>query len=186
MNETKEMKAHLLDITTRLLERGFGPENLTVRTIAQEANVAVGLINYHFGSKENLLIEAVNSIIKKITSKELIDLNYSKASPYERLIIFLETISGIVLKFREYSTYLLNHQTVTSRYETPEMIVPILKEIKPKATDYEIKWLAIQIVSPLQFILLNEEGFYSYIKKSELDFSELLQMHLKQLGVQNV
>lgn len=38
------------------------PERITVRQIAQRAGVAVGAINYHFQSKEDLLSEAVGRI----------------------------------------------------------------------------------------------------------------------------
>lgn len=183
MEETKEIKLHLLKTATELLESGKSPEDLTVRNLAKESHVAIGLINYHFGSKENLLIEAVDGIVKRITQEELRGLNSADFSPSERLIAFLETISKVVLKYKHYSQYLLKHQNVSKKYETPAMIVSALKEINPDADDYEIKWTAVQIVAPLQFVLLNEEGFNEYMGQSNLDFEKLFRIHLKQLGI---
>ena len=54
MSDIKEL---LIGQTIALIKESDGkPESITARAIAQRSGVALGLINYHFGSKDNLLI----------------------------------------------------------------------------------------------------------------------------------
>lgn len=43
-------------------------ENITIRKIAEKANVGLGLINHHFGTKENLIEECVQRMIGGVIS----------------------------------------------------------------------------------------------------------------------
>ncbi len=66
MNDIKEL---LIDQTIALIKESDGkPESITARAIAQKSGVALGLINYHFGSKDNLLAECANKIINDLLS----------------------------------------------------------------------------------------------------------------------
>lgn len=66
MNDIKEL---LIDRTIELIKESEGkPERITARAIAQRSGVALGLINYHFGSKDNLLAECCNKIINELLS----------------------------------------------------------------------------------------------------------------------
>lgn len=62
-----DIKEHLIDQTIALIKESDGkPESITARAIAQRSGVALGLINYHFGSKDNLLAECSNKIINDL------------------------------------------------------------------------------------------------------------------------
>ena len=51
-----DVKERIIRATVSLIENSDGfVENITLRAIAQEADIAVGLINYHFGTKQNLI-----------------------------------------------------------------------------------------------------------------------------------
>ena len=64
MSDIKEL---LIDQTIALIKESDGkPESITARAIAQRSGVALGLINYHFGSKDNLLAECSNKIINDL------------------------------------------------------------------------------------------------------------------------
>lgn len=66
MSDIKEL---LIDQTIALIKESDGkPESITARAIAQRSNVALGLINYHFGSKDNLLAECSNKMINDLLS----------------------------------------------------------------------------------------------------------------------
>ena len=65
MSDIKEI---LIDQTIALIKESDGkPESITARAIAQRSGVALGLINYHFGSKDNLLAECAECSNKIIT-----------------------------------------------------------------------------------------------------------------------
>lgn len=66
MSDIKEL---LIDQTIALIKESDGKsESITARAIAQRSGVALGLINYHFGSKDNLLTECSNKIINDLLS----------------------------------------------------------------------------------------------------------------------
>ena len=63
----QDIKEHIINTTISLIEGSDGLiENITIRAIAQKANVAVGLINYHFESKKNLIEVCVQRIISHV------------------------------------------------------------------------------------------------------------------------
>ena len=56
MKNTKEVKEKIIKATTELIEESGGKtESITSRKIAERADVALGLINYHFTNKDNLI-----------------------------------------------------------------------------------------------------------------------------------
>ena len=56
----------MIEVTTGLIEAFDGDtKKITARMIAEKAGVALGLVNYHFGSKENLITICVQRVIGK-------------------------------------------------------------------------------------------------------------------------
>lgn len=71
-----DAKKAIVDATIELIqESGGNIEELTVRTIAERSNVGIGLINYHFQTKENLIEVSVQQIIGEVISKFKPDMN---------------------------------------------------------------------------------------------------------------
>lgn len=69
MAQGKAVKEHIVAVATDLILQYDGDINrITARMIANQADIALGLINYHFGSKENLIAECVQRIIGKVVS----------------------------------------------------------------------------------------------------------------------
>ena len=61
-----EVKKNIIAATIEIIERSDGDvKNITARKIADRSGVALGLINYHFGSKENLIAECCRQIINE-------------------------------------------------------------------------------------------------------------------------
>lgn len=62
--KNEEIKQRIIETTIGIIEESNGDiNNITARKIAQNSGVALGLINYHFGSKENLIAECCKQII---------------------------------------------------------------------------------------------------------------------------
>lgn len=67
VDNQNEMKEKIIATTIALIETSDAlVENVTIRTIAKKANVSVGLINYHFGSKKELVEICVQRIISHV------------------------------------------------------------------------------------------------------------------------
>lgn len=63
-DRTKEI---IMQHTIELIQDSNGlMENITMRGIAKHAGVSLGLINHHFGTKENLIEQCVQRIIKTV------------------------------------------------------------------------------------------------------------------------
>lgn len=67
--KAEETKEKIIEKTIELIRESNGlKENITIRKIAEKAKVGVGLINHHFGTKENLIEECVQRIIGGVIS----------------------------------------------------------------------------------------------------------------------
>lgn len=70
-----DIKEELMAVTTELIKESNGdPKQITIREIAKRAGTGVGLINYHFQSKENLIELCVQKIINSVIDNSKPDL----------------------------------------------------------------------------------------------------------------
>ena len=61
-----DVKKSIIKATIEIIEKSDGDINkITARKIADKSGVALGLINYHFGSKENLIAQCSREIINE-------------------------------------------------------------------------------------------------------------------------
>lgn len=69
MKNTSDVKENIIQAATELIQQSNGnTAEITTRTIARKAKVGIGLINYHFQSKENLIAICVQRIIGEVVS----------------------------------------------------------------------------------------------------------------------
>lgn len=69
MAKSQEIKEKIIQSTIELLKSSNGDvSNITIRSIAEKVDIGTGLINYHFGSKENLVEICVQRIISEVIS----------------------------------------------------------------------------------------------------------------------
>jgi len=80
-------KEKILDVTLRII-KSEGFDQITIRRIAKEAKVNIAMINYYFGSKDNLISQAVGLILQD-ARKSFDYLYLEELTPKERLKQFL-------------------------------------------------------------------------------------------------
>lgn len=188
MSEIKEL---LIKSVIALLDDEFEVEELTIRQIAYEAHVSTGLINYYFGSKWSLIVEAISSIIDNAVIETFETLSNHNDPPQKQLRTFLKSIAMVVCKYQKYTSVLIRDELSSDRFSTPETIVGLLKEIKPDLSEKEIKYLAIQVVAPIQYIFLKQGGLRDYLGEEQDnsntitldDYEEIMETFLKTLGI---
>ena len=186
-----EIKEQLIRAVVALLDDGFDVEELTVRQIAYEAHISIGLINYHFGSKWNLIVAAISSIIDEAAAEAFKCLSNFEDSPKDQLRKFLKAMAIVVCKYQKYTSVLIRDEIISDRFSTPDTIVGMLKEIRPDYSEKEIKYLAIQIVAPIQYVFLKEQGLRDYLddKKTRSnaialeEYNEIIEIFLRNLGI---
>jgi AcrR family transcriptional regulator len=79
----------ILEATISLLLDTKDFDSLTVRVIAEQAKVGVGLVNYHFKDKESLVRLAVRTFIGREIVKGYGNRAFAAASARERVILVL-------------------------------------------------------------------------------------------------
>ncbi len=186
-----EIKAQLIRSVIALLDDGFDVEELTIRQIAYEAHISTGLINYHFGSKWNLIVAAISSIIDDAATEAFQTLSNLNDTPKQQLRTFLKAMAMVVCKYQKYTSVLIRDEILSDRFSTPETIVGLLKEIKPDLSEKEIKYLAIQVIAPIQYVFLKEGGLRKYLGEEQDnshtnaldDYEEIMEVFLKTLGI---
>jgi len=98
MKKSDQAKEIIISKTIELIENSTGNiDEITTRTIAEKANVGVGLINYHFQTKENLIEICVQSIIGKVIST-FSPKNTSYKNNMERLIAWAIQVFDFLFK----------------------------------------------------------------------------------------
>ena len=95
MKKNNEIKEIIMNAAIELIEQSGGDiKTITTRLIAEKSGVALGLINYHFENKENLISLCVQRIINKVLMQFAPDkIDYTKAdglTDKERLISFAQ------------------------------------------------------------------------------------------------
>jgi len=113
-------KEAIIQATIKLIEeKGEHLEEITVRDICKNAGVGLGLVNYHFGSKEKLIEMCVERIINGIVERFQNMREEAKAlSPFEKL----EYLGNMTLDF------LFEHSAVSR--------ISVLADMQtPKAND---------------------------------------------------
>jgi AcrR family transcriptional regulator len=94
MSPQHSNRGALLEGTLRCLER-LPPDRITARAIAAEAGANVASINYHFGSKDRLVTEAVVAGLDRWLDEVAAQLaELAAASPAERLLRATEAIEA--------------------------------------------------------------------------------------------
>lgn len=183
MQNIKNVKEYILMTTVAMLENGFDADVITIRKIAQKANVSIGLINYHYGSKDELLLLATNQVIDRVAVSENILLMDMDLPPKARLRKFLLGMAEIVMRHEAFSNIMMRQEILSNSFTTPNHILNILKEIQPTATESSLKWLSIVVVAPLQYIFLKKSGFKAYMETETLISPEFMDRHLSALGL---
>ncbi|URZ15071.1 TetR/AcrR family transcriptional regulator [Clostridium felsineum] len=85
MNKSEFVKEKIIEAAIELIKSSSGEINeITTRSIAKKAEVGLGLVNYHFKSKDNLIEIAVQKIIEGIIKNFKPNIE-EKINPIDRL-----------------------------------------------------------------------------------------------------
>ncbi len=86
-SNTNERKKEIATALLRVMaEQGY--EKASIQAIAKEADLAPGLIHYHFKTKQEILLSAVNWIVNS-AEQRLIQLQEEVQTPWEKLEAFI-------------------------------------------------------------------------------------------------
>jgi AcrR family transcriptional regulator len=155
-------KDKILEATLNIIsEEGF--QNVTIRKIAVVADVNVAAVNYHFGSKDNVINEALEYLM--IQSKSIFKcLKNTNEAPELRLRTFIDKYTKNLIKYPDQIKNLI-HQSIYENstknkfqeyleMEGVELIKATIKQIRPDKDDVTLQILVTQLLSCLLFPVL--------------------------------
>jgi AcrR family transcriptional regulator len=165
MNKAKltsklETRQLLLDTTLQLIETE-GIKQVTIRKIAARAGVNLAAVNYHFGSKEQVIFAALQTLRSGFAEafKQLQNLSLA---PRDRLVVFMTSYCDTVFDYpnlvRAFVTHTLNADFEQDyadfvRAEGLTLITRTLAEFLPDNNE-TLRMKAFQMMSSLLLILL--------------------------------
>ena len=160
--DNAETKNKLLSAVKDLLLSEQYPEKITARKIAAAAGVNQAMINYCFGSKDELLKKAVDEIInaefKSISAEDT-----AVSSPKPALKEVLHHISQITFQYERIARLSIPYDLLNAPIEIPNSLLPYIRDaVKGKKDEQFCKAAAYQLVSILQLVFYRADDFYKY------------------------
>lgn len=146
-----------------LLSEGKDVEKITVRQVAERANVGVGLINYHFNSKNNLLSVAVAAFMAEMVTDLGAPRDDDDSNPVVKMKNMLQKLYGFAAQHENLIQFTITQNLLNGEMQTPLFIVPVLKEIFGVEKDeMQLRIIALQILLPIQVTSINPGAFLLY------------------------
>ena len=181
MKDKEKVKETIIDATTELIGQSGGEvKNITARAIADKSGVALGLINYHFESKENLVAICVQRIINKVLMGFAPDkTDYTKPdglTDKERLISFAQQTFDFL--FDNYAiikiSILSDFKDYKPKCNSAYTQMGFRFALRENISESKKQLIAFSLVSTMQAAFLSGENSkqitgYNLFEKSERD-----------------
>lgn len=152
-----DSRDRILAATSALLAEAAQPERITVRQIAERAEVGIGAINYHFGSKDALLNEAVAALMAEEAGRWLSP-SPETADAETRLRSLLQRTSQVAMRFEALARISASYALLHGDYGVERMVLPLLRELLGgRMSEIELRLTAIQLIATLQVLLLRAD-----------------------------
>lgn len=144
-------------------EKGEHLEEITVREICKKAGVGLGLVNYHFGSKDKLIELCVERIINGIVERfQMIQENEKELTPFEKL----EYLGNMTLDFL-FEHCAVSRISILTDMQTPKehdnthrtyaAYLPLVAACRPDWDEETVKRKTFCLITVMQQTFLRHE-----------------------------
>lgn len=156
----EETKERIIEVTAALLNSVENPDDITIRKIAEGAGIGVGLINYHFTSKEKLMNEVVSLKMESMAGT-LENMDEYKDNPLNYLKEMLINMSDVAVKNRRLNKISVEYDLLKGNFKICLYLLPILRKIfRDSKSETNLRLIAFQIIVTTQSIYLRQEAFH--------------------------
>jgi AcrR family transcriptional regulator len=170
----KGLRQRIIDSAKAILSDGTDVDKITVRQIAERAGVGIGLINYHFTSKDNLLAIARGDETEIVIARYANEDNEQGLEPSQKLRMLLKDLCASAGNDAKLVRFMLLKEITEGCMQAPLHLIPMLREIIGEQVDeMQLRIIALQILQPLQLAGLNPEPFHMF---SGIDISDPEQL----------
>jgi AcrR family transcriptional regulator len=158
----KDARQSIIEAAKDLMNETGDIGKITVRQIAEKAKVGIGLINYHFKSKDNLLSIAIGDVMTDTIYQFMKENAKSKSDPVSKLKMLVKELYSLAGNSDKVLRFILTREVMEGDLKTALHLVPLLKEIYGDEEDMRLRIIALQILHPIQVTGLNTEAFHMY------------------------
>lgn len=159
----QDVRDKIIQAAIELLGEVSDVEKVTVRQVAERADVAIGSINYHFKSRDNLLSIAVGDVMAKMASSFVGSSSHSPLDPATRLKVMIQELYSFGESIEKLVQYLITQTLLNGDMEAHLYLVPTLREIFLNRKDeMELRIISLQILLPIQVASLNPSAFHFF------------------------
>lgn len=165
-----DARSRIMKAAMEILDEEQEISRITVRRIAEKADVGIGLINYHFQSKEKLLYEAVNVTMTQMAEEFRSLDKTNEMEPVEFLKYMLKKLSDFALKYKNLTQISVSYALLQGDMEAEMYLLPALRALYRKSKDEsELRLLAFTLIKTMQAMYIRAEAFLKYSGIDVLD-----------------
>jgi AcrR family transcriptional regulator len=168
-------KERILQAAVQLLQQeGHDFGQVSVRQIAALARVGVGLVNYHFGSKESLLNQAFLRILAQRAAAWLEPPQAAAGPALTRLKALCRQAGETAFAYPHLARIGIQHALLQGGFESAQIMLPLLREhYGPRKTELELRVLALALTAALGAAFLRLDGAAAFVGLDPRDPSHL-------------
>lgn len=157
-----DVREQLIRATMQLLEEDNRTDHITMRQIAEKADVGLGLINYHFKTRDALINEAIGQMMFNATKPYLSIPAATSENPAEVIKTIFRTNAEIGTRY-SLARFTVKYALLQGNMEVPALIVPLIRQyFGSNKTELEIRLMAFSMVTAIQVAYIRSEAFRLY------------------------
>jgi AcrR family transcriptional regulator len=178
-----DVKDQIIQATIELLEEQNETEHITMRLIAAKAGVGLGLINYHFKTRDALINDAIGEMMYH-AAKPYFDIPSStQEDPASAIKAIFRATSDIGVRY-SLGRFTVLYALLQGNMEVPALIVPLIRQFfGGQKNDLEIRLMAFSMVTTMQVAYIRSDAFRLYAGmdiQNEQHRNELINMIVDQ------
>lgn len=157
-----EAKVRILQAAIGLMDEVEDSDRITIRQIAERAGVGVGLINYHFQTREHLLYTAIGEYMTQLIAA-LQHTPPQGASPVDTLRYMLRSLCDIGMRHEKQMRIGAQYQMQQGDFSAANFLLPTLRQVfAGKKDETAIRFIAFQILVTTNVLLLRSDAFFKF------------------------
>ncbi|MTH14757.1 TetR/AcrR family transcriptional regulator [Flavobacterium sp. LC2016-01] len=180
--ESIDKKAFILDISEKLFAR-YGARETTVRLITQKAGISIAMLNYYFGSKENLFLTVLERRIQQFKMAKN-TVNMENKGTIEMLLTYMSVYIDLVVDYQPFYRLMMIEKLLNENKKAVEMIESYFQSNIQTLKNIIIQSVADEKIDGvnIETFVMNISGFLAYlILQTDLNEGSLKEENKKNL-----
>jgi AcrR family transcriptional regulator len=178
-----DIREKIINATIELLVEHNDTDRLTMRLIAEKAGVGLGLINYHFKTREALINDAIGEMMFHAVKPHLSIPSSADGDPKAAIRAIFRATSDIGMRY-SLGRFAVQYAMLQGNMEVPALIVPLVRQFFGKRKDdLEIRLTAFSMVTTMQVAYIRSDAFRLYAGvdiQNEVQRNELIDRIIDQ------